>query len=104
MQIGHNDVFVESITFASACNKFLRKRFQRPDTIGLTPKGGYSCNNRYSKKALMWLLHMEVPDGEQIVHCREGHENGLQELPRLIKNGVQVLRLFLAWAHVPTIP
>jgi len=46
----------------------------KPDTIGLIPTGGYPCNNRYSKKALMWLLHMEVTDGVQIMHCRKGHE------------------------------
>ena len=40
MQIGHIDVFVESITIASACNKVLRKRFLNPDTIGLIPTGG----------------------------------------------------------------
>jgi len=42
MQIGHIDVFVESISIASAYNKFLRKRFLKPDTIGLIPMGGYS--------------------------------------------------------------
>jgi len=59
MQIGHIDVFVEAITIASACKKVLRKRFLQPDTIGLIPTGECTCNNRYSKKALMWLLHME---------------------------------------------
>ena len=37
MQTGNIDVFVESITIASACNKMLRKRFLKPDTIGLIP-------------------------------------------------------------------
>jgi len=59
MQTGHIDVFVESITIASAGNKLLRKRFLNPDTIGLIPTGGYSCNNRYSKKALMWKRRRE---------------------------------------------
>jgi len=81
MQIGHIDVFVESITIASACNKVLRKRFLKPDTIGLIPTGGYTCNNRYSKKALMWLLHMEETDGVQIMHCRKGRKYRLPELP-----------------------
>ena len=40
VQIGHIDVFVESFTIASACNKVLRKRFLKPDTIGLIPTGG----------------------------------------------------------------
>ena len=37
MQIGHIDVFVESITIASTCNKMLCKRFLKPDTIGFIP-------------------------------------------------------------------
>ena len=53
LQIGHIDVFVESITIASACNKFLRKRFLQPDTIGFIPTVGYTCNNKYRKKTIM---------------------------------------------------
>ena len=74
LKIGHIDVFVESITIAFACNKFLRKRFLKPDIIGLIPTGGFTCNNRYSKKARMWLLHMEETDVVQKMHCRNGRE------------------------------
>ena len=35
IQIGNLDVFLESITIASACNKVLRTRFLQPDTIVL---------------------------------------------------------------------
>ena len=87
MQTGHIDVFVESITIASAYNKVLRKRFLKPDTIGLIPTGGYSCNNRYSKKALKWLLHMEETNEVQIVHCRKGREYRLPEFHRLSVDG-----------------
>jgi len=41
METGNLDVFLESITIASACNKVLRKRFLQPDTIGLIPIAGY---------------------------------------------------------------
>ena len=51
MEVGNFDVFLESCTIASACNKMFRKRFLKPDTIGLIPSGGYSCNRNYSKKA-----------------------------------------------------
>jgi len=51
MQIGNIDVFLEAITIASACNKVLRKRFLKPDTIGLIPTGGYSDNVNYSRKS-----------------------------------------------------
>jgi len=33
MHIGIIEVFLEAIPFASACNKFLRKRFWKPDRI-----------------------------------------------------------------------
>ena len=84
IKIGHIDVFVESFTITSACNNVLRKRFLKPDSIGLIPTGGFSCNNRYSKKALMFLLRMEETDGVQIMHCRKGHEYRLPELPSYI--------------------
>ena len=42
------DVFLEAITIASACNKVLRERFLKPNTIGLIPIGGYRCNINHS--------------------------------------------------------
>jgi len=59
IEVENVDVFLESCTIASACNEVFRKRFLKPETIGLIPSGGYSCNRNYSKKALMCLLHME---------------------------------------------
>ena len=40
LQVGNVDVFHESLTIASACNKVLRKPFVKPDTIGLIHSGG----------------------------------------------------------------
>jgi len=40
IQIGNVDVFIESCTIASTCNKVLRKRFLKPETIGLISAGG----------------------------------------------------------------
>ena len=84
MQIGNLDVFLESITIASACNKVLRKRFLQPDTIGLIPTGGYTCNKNYSKKAMMWQLHMEETDGVKLMHVREYN---VPELPQFSVDG-----------------
>jgi len=64
----------------------LRKKFLKPETIGLLPPGGYSANNRYSKKALLWLLHMDQADGCQIQHARNGREYRPPELPHYIVN------------------
>ena len=69
-QIGNIDLFLESVTIASACNKVLRKRSLKPNTIGLIPPGGYSGNVNYSKKAIMWLLYREQTDGCTILHAR----------------------------------
>jgi len=74
LAIGNIEVFLEALTIASACNKVLRKNFLKADTIGLIPPGGYSANRRYSKKALIWLLHMERTDGCHILHARNGRE------------------------------
>ena len=81
MHIGHIELFVEAITIASACNTFLRKRVLKPNTIGLIPTGGYTCNNR-RKKALMRLFHAEQTDAVQIVHCCNRLEYKLPDLPR----------------------
>jgi len=87
MQIGNIDVFLESITITSACNKLLRKRFLQPDTIGLILPGEYTCNNNFSKKALVWLLHMEETDSVKIMHCRNGREYKSPDLPRFNVDG-----------------
>jgi G:T-mismatch repair DNA endonuclease (very short patch repair protein) len=81
IEIGNIEVFLEAYTIASACNKVLRKNFLKPATIGLIPAGGYSGNQNYSKKALMWLLHMGKTDGCRILHARNGREYRLPKLP-----------------------
>jgi hypothetical protein len=40
IEIGNIEVFLESFTIASACNKVLRRKFLKPDTIGLISDGG----------------------------------------------------------------
>jgi len=87
MEIGNIEVFLEAVTIASACNKVLRKKFLKPETIGLLPSGGYTANNRYSKKALMWLMHMEQTDGCHIQHARNGREFRPPELPHFSVDG-----------------
>jgi G:T-mismatch repair DNA endonuclease (very short patch repair protein) len=87
MEIGNIDVFLEAVTIASACNKVLRKQFLKPETVGLIPAGGYSCNNKYSKKTLMWLLHMEQVGGCRIMLARNCREYRLPELPHYSVDG-----------------
>ena len=87
MQIGNLEVFLESIIIAFACNKFLHKRFLQPDTIGLIPTGGYTCNHKYIEKALIWLLHVEQIDGEKIMHGLNGREYKVPALPHFGVDG-----------------
>jgi hypothetical protein len=49
LNIANIDVFQESLTIASACNKVFRKLFLHPNSIGLIPTGGYSGGGPYSK-------------------------------------------------------
>jgi len=45
MDVGNVDIFRESCTIPSACNKVLRKRFLKSETLVFIPTGGrYSCN------------------------------------------------------------
>jgi hypothetical protein len=74
MEIGNIDVFLEAVTIGYTCNKVLRKKFLKYETIGLIPSGGYTANKRYSKKALMWLLEKKQTNGCQIEHARNGRE------------------------------
>ena len=87
MQIGNIDVFLEAVTIVSACNKVLRKRFLKPDIIGLIPKGRYTANIKHSKKALMWLVHREKTEGRKILHGRIGRMHRLPELPNMSVDG-----------------
>ena len=81
IQIVNINVFIECITIGSACNMLLRKRFLKPDTIGLITSGGYPCNINYSNKAMMWLVYRELTDACTILHARNGRDFRPPELP-----------------------
>ena len=86
-QIGNIDVFLESDTIASACNKVMRKRFLKTNTIVLIPSGGYIGKVNYSNKAIMWLVYREQTDDCSIRHARNGREYRPPELPGLNMDG-----------------
>lgn len=87
LQIGNIAFLLESLTIPSACNKILRLKFLKQNTMGLIPKGGYTCTNRFSKIAMMWLHHNEQTDGLEIKHANDAREYRLPELPKLIVDG-----------------
>jgi G:T-mismatch repair DNA endonuclease (very short patch repair protein) len=76
-------VFLKVVTLASACNKVFRKRFLKPNTIGLIPSGGYTDNTPQSKKLLMCLAYRQQTDACSIRHGGNGRESRLPELPHL---------------------
>ena len=67
--------------------KCCAKGFIKPDSIGLIPTGGYSCNGNRNKKALMRLVHRERTKGCRISHGRIGREFRLPELPTISVDG-----------------
>jgi hypothetical protein len=77
LQVLNVEVFLESVTIASACNKVFRKKFLQPDRIGIIPAGGYTDNRRLSKKAIAWLLLEEKREGKKITHGRNVKERQL---------------------------
>jgi len=87
IEFGNVDVFLESYTIASACSKVFHKRFLKPETLGLIPSRGYSCNRNYSKKTLMWILHVKEDDRCKILHSRNGREYRFPELPHFTVDG-----------------
>jgi G:T-mismatch repair DNA endonuclease (very short patch repair protein) len=87
MGIANIDVFLESVTIASTCNKLLRKLFLKPDTIGLISTGGCTGNKNYNRKAMMWLVYREQTNGCRIRHARNGREYRLPELPNFSVDG-----------------
>ena len=87
LHIGKIEVSLESLAIASAWYKVLQPTFLKPDAIGLIPTGGYTCDNKYNKKAIMWLFHMGQADGVFMKHARNRCEYRLPELPHLSADG-----------------
>jgi DNA polymerase type B, organellar and viral len=77
-QLSNFDVFPNSITIASACNKVFRTNFLKKDTISIIPRAGYRLRNKQSKIGLKWLFWIEyskqIPNFE---HAGRGRERRL---------------------------
>jgi len=52
MEIGNIDVFLGVLAKTSACNKIFRKKFLRPETIGLLPRGFIALITDITRKPL----------------------------------------------------
>ena len=77
-------MFLGFNTIASACDKFMSKRFLKNNRIGHIPSGGYSGNVKYSNKATMWLEYREQTDGCAIMHTSNVFEYRTAENPLIV--------------------
>jgi hypothetical protein len=74
------DVFRESITIASACNKVFRKNFLKANQIPIIPQNGYRLRNNQSKVGLKWLYWLQHSRGlTALEHSGNGRERRLLE-------------------------
>ncbi|KAK4883382.1 hypothetical protein RN001_006701 [Aquatica leii] len=73
------DCFQEATTIASACNLVFRRRYLKPNSIGLIPAGGYRLADKQSYIALKWLLWLEHSLGISIQHSAKAREHRLRE-------------------------
>jgi DNA polymerase type B, organellar and viral len=72
------DIFKNSVTIASACNKVFRTNFLKEDTIPIIPKNGYRLRNNQSKVALKWLYWVQHSRGlMNLEHAGNGRERRL---------------------------
>ena len=85
--IGNIEVFLESVSIASACNTVFRRNFLQSDTIGIIPRGGYTDGRIQSKQAMMWLAYLQMTEGITIRHGHNGKEYRLPELPNYSVDG-----------------
>ena len=85
--IGNIEVFLESVSIASACNKVFRRNYIKPDTIGIIPRGGYTDGKVQSKQAMMWLAYVQITEGRRLRHGHNGKEYRLRELQRYSVDG-----------------
>jgi len=57
IQIGNIEEFLESVIIVSACNKVTRKRFLKPNTIGLIPSAGTLATSISVHRTGQWLYN-----------------------------------------------
>jgi G:T-mismatch repair DNA endonuclease (very short patch repair protein) len=86
LAIGYIEVFLESVTIASARNSVeipvFEARFHRTNS-----HRGYAGNVKYSKKTLMWLVNRAQTDGCKILFGGNGREYRLPDVPNLSSDG-----------------
>lgn len=52
-----DEMFLHCSTIASACSRYNRIKHVKPDTIAITPEGGYERNDRQSKIANKYIRY-----------------------------------------------
>ena len=64
------DPFRTTITIASLCHYIFRKKFLKPESIGIIPDNGYHPEDKASVKSLMWLKYLSESNNIQIRHSK----------------------------------
>ena len=75
----------QAIAISSICNKVFRTMFQKPDSVGIIPRGGYRLGNRQSVEALQWLAY--IGRTRNISHAGNGREVRLAGVPNVKVDG-----------------
>ena len=83
LDCGSTDPFLECTTIASSCLRVYRKKFLKPNTIGIMPQRGYRNADKQSLKAIQWLTWMEKVLNRPIQHAGRSREKTLPEGPRV---------------------
>ena len=68
------DIFRECVTIASSCMQTFRKKFLKPESIGLIPPGGYGASDRQSRSAILWLDFVAKERNIKIQHAKNSKE------------------------------
>jgi len=79
------DPFRQAITISSICNKVIRTKFLKADSVGIIPRGGYRLGHRQSVEAFQWLAY--IGRTRNISHAGNWREVRLAGVPNVKFDG-----------------
>ena len=79
------NLFRETITISSICNKVFRTMFLKSDTVGIIPRAGYCMGDFQSLEGLQWLAYMGQT--RKIIHSGNGRKVHLAGEPNVKVDG-----------------
>ena len=102
-EIGQNGPFRQAIRISSICNKVFRTKFQKPDSVGVIPRGGYRMGDRKSVEPLQWLAYIGRTLNN-VTHAGNGREVHLAGVSNVKVDGYcqetnEVFQHFACFSH-----